>query len=92
MFVSQTIIKNQTNQQIFYSFLIIWKMLHVPHDCVQINQKLLFKGIGVGGITLPHELRLISFNAWEMFIFFQIYTFTILITNVLCLLIVNKTA
>ena len=59
-------------------------MLHVPHYRVKINQKLLFKGIGVGG--------LISFNAWEIFIFFQIYIFTILITNVLCLLIVNKKA
>ena len=34
-------------------------MLHVPHYYVKINQKLLFKGIGVG---LPHELRLTSFN------------------------------
>ena len=38
-------------------------MLYVPHYCVKINQKLLLKGIGVGGVTLPHELRLISFNA-----------------------------
>ena len=67
-------------------------MLHVPHDCVQINQKLLFKGIGVGRVTLSYELRLISFNAWEIFIFFQIYIFTILIINVLCLLIINKKA
>ena len=36
-------------------------MLHVPHYCVKINQKLSLKGIGVG--TLSHELRLISFNA-----------------------------
>ena len=46
----------------------------------------------MGGVTLPHELRLISFKAWEIFIFFQIYIFTIPITNVLCLLIVNKKA
>ena len=38
-------------------------MLHVPHYRVKINQKLLFKGTGVGGVTLPHELRLISLNA-----------------------------
>ena len=67
-------------------------MLHIPHYCVKINQKILFKGIGVGGVTLPHELRLISFNSWEIFIFFQIYIFTMLITNVFCLQIVNKKA
>ena len=59
---------------------------------LKFNQKLLLKGIGVGGVSLPHELRPISFNAWEIFIFFQIYIFTIPITNVLCLLIVNKEA
>ena len=48
-------------------------MLHFLFYCVQIDQKLLFKGIGIGGVSLPHELRLISFNAWEILIFFQIY-------------------
>ena len=59
---------------------------------LKLIKKLLFKGIGVGGVALPHELRLISFNAWEIFSFFQIYIFTILITNGLCLLIVKKKA
>ena len=47
-------------------------MLHVPNYYFKINQKLLFKGIGVGGVTLPHELRLFSLNLFSFkFIFLQ---------------------
>ena len=89
-FFSQAVVRIQTNQHIFYSFFNYMTNVTFPHDCIKVNQKLFFKGTEVGRVTLPHESRLIFFNAQDIFIFFQIYISTILITNFLCLLIFNK--